>query len=735
MHHRLTPVAIPHAVEGFMRGHVRYRSGMPGPGVLVSDGRTVTTTGHDGSFSIEPRGPFVFVSRPAGTTCPTWFVPASTPEADFVLDAEDDVFPHRFVHISDTHLGAGPRKGSLYPQPVEIGDEAVFTRFLTRLPELEPGLRSVIATGDLTDLGLDEEYAALRNVVEASPLPLHLLPGNHDHMNGEIAGLVSRTGYALHSGDPAGYERHVGPRWYSFDLPGLHVVALDWHTHEIGLDHEIQDSWIRADLESISRGTPWVLLSHDQPWHSILDGLPSAPIATFSGHRHTSRVVQVGGTLHVNTPTPLFGALDYSPPSFRVVTWDGSRISLRTRSLDGPGTATFSMPASPVVKPDAVRWRHQLPGAGHRAPVRLAGHLVLVPVKDEDRAAGGVDALDHRNGSLRWRAELGSAVKGTPAVDGDIVIAVEVSGDVVGLDLADGTQLWRTPSPDPLRHFAFADPLGHAGITVVGDLAHLRGLDTTTGAPVWERRDLTPYQTTVQHAAPVIVGDTVVVGSWPQPQSLFGLDIATGETRWSALRPEPGAGVSIAAGDTSIGTPLVDDKTGDLFVAGLGFLARVDPRIGRSLWRRPMRLPWNPAAPVATDLGIAAVDSGYGVVLLDRDSGAELWSTRIGGTAPFAMSSYQRTPHAVFAGPTVLEGVLLVPGLDGMLHLLAVASGERLGGVEVGVPLAAPVVLASDTVVAVGVDGGVLGIDRARCGDQAHPGVRGAVSRGSRFGS
>lgn len=190
-----------------MRGHVRTRSGLPSPGVLVSDGVTVTTTAHDGSFTLDPRGPFVFITRPAATACENWFVRAGAASVEFILDADEDVFPHRFVHISDTHLGAGP----LYPQPVEIGDEEVFTRFLTRLPELEPGLRSVIATGDLTDLGLDEEYAALRAAVDASPLPLHLLPGNHDHLNGTVTGLVSRTGYALHGGDPSGYERHIGP--------------------------------------------------------------------------------------------------------------------------------------------------------------------------------------------------------------------------------------------------------------------------------------------------------------------------------------------------------------------------------------------------------------------------------------------------------------------------------------------------------------------------------------------
>jgi len=700
-----------------MRGHVRSRSGDPRSGVLVSDGVTVTATAADGSFTLDPRGPFVFVTRPAGYDCEDWYLPADTPALRFILDPAPEPFPYRFVHVSDLHVSAGPRAASRYPRPVEIGTRDALAAFLGRLPELEPGLSSVVATGDLTDLGLDEEYAALQVAAAGSPLPLHLLPGNHDHMAGEISRVLTRTGYALHTGDPAGYERHLGPRWYSFDLPGLHVVALDWHTHELGLDHEVQDAWLRADLESQPAGTPWILLCHDQPWHTILDGLPTPPLATFSGHRHTSRVVRVGLTLHVNTPTPLFGALDFSPPSLRVVTWDGAGIALRTRTVAASGSsrATFSMPSRSVARPKPARWRHQLPGGGHRAAVRVVDDLVLAAVRDEDRPAGGVDAVDLANGTLRWRAPLRSAVKGTPAVCEDIVVAVEVSGDTVGLGLADGALRWRVPSPDPLRLFAFAEPLAHDGAVVVGDLSHLRALDAATGALRWERTDLAAYQTIVGHAAPVVADGALVVGCWPAPPHLVSLDPASGTTRWPSRIHPRDRSAAVMSGEASIGTPLVDGKTGDLFVSGLGFLARVDATSGAVVWRRPMTLPWNPASPVATDPGIAAADAGHGIVLLDRDSGERIWSTPLDGPAPFALSSYRRTPHTVFAAPTPLDDVLLVPGLDSVLHLLVTATGERIGGIEVGVPIAAPVVVAGDAVVATGVDGGVLALDRAAC--------------------
>ncbi|WP_462188028.1 metallophosphoesterase, partial [Frankia sp. CcWB2] len=356
-----------------MRGRVVTADGRACPGVLVSDGRTVTTSATDGTFSLAAAGPFVFLTRPAGYAADRWFAPAAEESVTFTLTPVPVAFPYRFVHVSDLHLRDPALDHTLFSRPAELGSAQALSEFLARVTERAGEVSSVIVTGDLTDFGSDEEFELLRGAVSTSPLPVHLLPGNHDHIAnnpGLFDMRITRTGYLMHSADPAGYERNLGPRWYSFDLPGLHVVALDWLTHELGLDHEAQDAWLRADLASIPPQTPWILLSHDQPWRSVLDGLPRPPAATFSGHRHVSRVVEVDGTLHVSTPTALFGSLDYTPPSFRVVTWDGQKITLHTRAVAPTGLerSTFEIPDPPRHPPHAatavVRWRHQLTGAG-----------------------------------------------------------------------------------------------------------------------------------------------------------------------------------------------------------------------------------------------------------------------------------------------------------------------------------------------------------------------------------
>ena len=177
-----------------MDGTVRNSGGSGVPNVTVSDGRTITRTAADGTFTIDPAGPFVFLTRPAGFTADPWFVPAGARDVTFTLHAQEDVFPYRFVHVSDLHVSVDNGK-RFYPSGSELGSGEALARFLGGLPDRAQDVQSVIATGDLTDLGLDDEYRALQSAVAASTLPVHLLPGNHDHIAGtNLQMQVSRNG-------------------------------------------------------------------------------------------------------------------------------------------------------------------------------------------------------------------------------------------------------------------------------------------------------------------------------------------------------------------------------------------------------------------------------------------------------------------------------------------------------------------------------------------------------------
>ena len=73
---------------------------------------------------------------------------------------------------------------------------------------LDPLPDCVVITGDLTDHGRPDEYAALREIIGGFPLPLHLMTGNHDCRQPML--------------EVFGGEAH-----YAVEYPGFTVVALD----------------------------------------------------------------------------------------------------------------------------------------------------------------------------------------------------------------------------------------------------------------------------------------------------------------------------------------------------------------------------------------------------------------------------------------------------------------------------------------------------------------------------
>jgi 3',5'-cyclic-AMP phosphodiesterase len=53
-------------------------------------------------------------------------------------------------------------------------------RALDKLRALRPQPDVAVITGDMTDCGLPEEYALLRTLLAALPIPVYMVPGNHD---------------------------------------------------------------------------------------------------------------------------------------------------------------------------------------------------------------------------------------------------------------------------------------------------------------------------------------------------------------------------------------------------------------------------------------------------------------------------------------------------------------------------------------------------------------------------
>ena len=201
------------------------------------------------------------------------------------------------VHISDTHLLAGNRPlGGRY----DTAGNLTATLAAVERTGIHPD--AIVFTGDLTDLGEPDAYAALRAEVEpfAARLgaPVVWVAGNHDERPALREGLLD----AAPSSDP------VTGVW---DLGGLRLVALDstvpgWHHGDLDA---AQLDWLRDVLATPAPLGTILALHHPPlpshiPFFDILelqhqDELAAAIAgsdvrAILAGHLHYS----TSGTFH-----------------------------------------------------------------------------------------------------------------------------------------------------------------------------------------------------------------------------------------------------------------------------------------------------------------------------------------------------------------------------------------------------------------------------------------------------
>lgn len=178
-----------------------------------------------------------------------------TPAPDAAADVRFGQYPparRTLLHLSDTHLLAGnPPLGGRYDTAANLERTLAAAEATGIRPD------AIVFTGDLTDLGEPEAYAALREAVEpvAERLgaPVIWVAGNHDErpaLREELLGLAPTQ-------DP------VTGAW---DLDGLRVVALDstvpgWHHGDLD---EAQLEWL-GDVLATPAPLGTILALHHPP--------------------------------------------------------------------------------------------------------------------------------------------------------------------------------------------------------------------------------------------------------------------------------------------------------------------------------------------------------------------------------------------------------------------------------------------------------------------------------------
>ncbi len=152
----------------------------------------------------------------------------------------------RFAQVSDSHLGfTGP------PNP-DVAD--TFGTAIGRINNLGYAPDFVIHTGDITHLSSPGQFDQAKQMLSGLKTPhVFTVPGEHDSV--DDAGQKYRSVFGAGS---------RGDGWYSFDIAGVHVIALvnTLNLKKLGHLGADQLEFVEKDVVGLSSDTPIIVISH-----------------------------------------------------------------------------------------------------------------------------------------------------------------------------------------------------------------------------------------------------------------------------------------------------------------------------------------------------------------------------------------------------------------------------------------------------------------------------------------
>ncbi len=481
------------------------------------------------------------------------------------LTARTQTGSFRFAFISDTHIGS----------PNGSAEEDL--RRTIRDINAQKDIAFVVLTGDITEMGTNEELKLARQILDSLGLKWYIIPGNHD------------TGWSESGGDM--FKTVFGDDKFSFEFNGIRFIGCASGPYVRMSDgHVPRDAvnWLDTELKKLKPGQPLMFLNHypiDEGldnWYEITDRLRNYNTQVIlCGHGHANRAmnfedipgVMGRSNLRAKATEGGYNLVEWRPDSLVFTERKPVSGAIKQWTAVATGQRHFEMSKS-FKRPDYSFMQEQK-SVKRRWLIADEANIISTPVLANGIVIAGnqlgkINAYDFRSGKKKWTFKTGGAIFSSPAATGNRVVVGSADSTIYCLETTKGKLHWSYKT-----HAAvLGAPLINGDTVFIGGSDHhYRAIRVSDGKLIW---DFDGLQGPVVSKA-LLVNGKLVFGAWDR--HLYAVSSASGQLQWKWNN-----GSSVRNYSPASCIPVATD--GVVYImAPDRFVTAIDLENGNTLWR------------------------------------------------------------------------------------------------------------------------------------------------------
>ena len=553
----------------------------------------------------------------------------------------------KYAHVSDTHVGTATGEEDLRRTVADINRQK--------------DLDFVIITGDITEMGTNDELKLAKAILDELNKPFYIIPGNHD------------TGWSESGG--VSFIKEFGSDKFTFDHKGYRFIGCASGPYVRMSDGHIpRDAtmWLANIIKKTPKSMPVIFVNHYpidnslDNWYEAIDQLKKCNIQyAICGHGHNNQALNFEGIPGTMGRSNL-RAKD-SIGGYNIVKMNKDTVYFATKKPMQELLAPWRKIALKKFENDHLK-KYDRPNfdinTKHKNVKELwtyhaSANVVNTPAASENlvifgNSLGTVEALDRNTGKKRWTFTTNGAIYSSPMISGNLVVLGSGDGNIYALNINDGKLAWKTETPNSV----LGSPILADKTVFIGGSDHtFRALDLATGKTIWQ---FTAVEGTIV-GKPLTYQGKIIFGSWGR--HLYALDIKTGKLIWSWNNGSTNRMFSPA-----MCTPVATN--GIVYIAAPDrYLTAISANTGLTLWR-------NKEASVRESIGLSADSTTiYGKTMQDEIVGFKTQATDPGIAWKLnAGYGYEHTPSMLIEK----EGKVFYGTKNGVVYAFNAATHQNL---------------------------------------------------------